>query len=213
VSLPELAGDGHVQEVDHDELVAALRQAAADADGRKARGRAAEQAAGNYTWTAVARHARASLDTLVREGLPAARLAYPEGVQRRPDAKLVSYAPDWSDEARWAATLDLWAEWFLDTDPITLALQCGGRDPDELARTILQRLAALGRDPEALPDLILCAQQIDLSDIGAAADAVLVDHRDADRPELVRRALRVVTADADSIRALRSTIDDLAPVS
>src|SRR5690349_23097650 len=34
VSLPELAGDGHVQEVDHAELVVALRQAAANADDR-----------------------------------------------------------------------------------------------------------------------------------------------------------------------------------
>jgi glycosyltransferase involved in cell wall biosynthesis len=213
VSLPELAGDGHVQEVDHAELVAALREAAADADGRNARGRAAAQAAGNYTWTAVARHAQASLDTLAREALPAARLAYPDGVERRPDAKLVLYAPDWSDEARWAATLNLWAEWFVDTDPITLALHCGGRDADELAQTILQRLAALGRDSEALPDLMLCAQQLDLNDIGAAADAVLVDHGDADRPELVRRALRVVTADVEGISALRAAIDELVPVS
>jgi hypothetical protein len=41
---------------------------------------------------------------------------------------------------------------------------------------------------------------------------VLVDHCDADRPELVRRALRVVTADANSISGLRATLDELAPV-
>jgi glycosyltransferase involved in cell wall biosynthesis len=213
VSLPELAGDGHVQQVDHAALVAALRQAAADADGREARAGAATRAAGNYTWTAVAKHARESLDTLVREALPAARLAYPEGVQRPANATLVLYAPDWNEESRWAATLDLWAEWFVDTDPVTLALHCGGRDPDELAQTILQRLAARGRDPEALPDLMLCGPEIDLNDIGAAADAVLVDHCDIDRPELVRRALRVVTADADAISGLRPALDDLAGVS
>ena len=120
-------------------------------------GRAAIRSAANYTWTAVSKQAKESLDTLVREALPAARLAYPEGVERRPDAKLVLYAPDWSDEARWAATLNLWAEWFVDSDPITLALHCGDRDPDELAQTILGRLAALGCDPESLPDLMLCA--------------------------------------------------------
>jgi hypothetical protein len=213
VSLPELAGDGHVQEVDQAELVAALREAAADADNRRARSDAAAQAARNYTWTAVAKQARESLDTLARKALPAARLAYPEGVERRPDAKLVLYAPDWSDETRWAATLNLWAEWFVDTDPITLALHCGDREPDELAQRILGRLAALGRDPEALPDLMLCGPQLDLNDIGAAADAVLVDHCDADRPELIRRALHVVTADADSIGGLRATLDDLVPVN
>jgi len=213
VSLPELAGEGHVQHVDHDELVAALRQAAADADGRAERGRAAAQSAASYTWTAVSEQAKDSLDTLVREALPAARLAYPEGVERRPDATLVLYAPDWNDETRWAATLSLWAEWFVDSDPITLALHCGDRDPDELAQTILGRLAALGRDPESLPDLMLCGTQLDLNDIGAAADAVLVDHGDADRPELVRRALRVVTADADSISCLRAAVIDLVPVS
>jgi hypothetical protein len=212
VSLPELAGDGHVQEVDHAELVVALRQAAANADDRRARGRAAAEAARNYTWTAVSQRAKESLDTLVREALPAARLAYPEGVERRPDAQLVLYAPDWSDDARWPATLNLWAEWFVDSDPFTLALHCGERDPDELAQTILGRLAALGRDPESLPDLMLCGPQVDLNDIGAAADAVLVDHCDADRPELVRRALRVVTADANSISGLRATLDELAPV-
>jgi glycosyltransferase involved in cell wall biosynthesis len=213
VSLPELAGEGHVQEVDHAELVGALRQAAADAEDRKARGRAAaSHAASNYTWTAVATRAQDSLDTLAREALPAARLAYPEGVERRPEAMLVLYAPDWSDEARWAATLNLWAEWFVDTDPVTLAVHCGDRAPDELAQTILQRLAELGRDPEALPDLMLCAQHVDLNDIGAAADAVLVDHCDIERPELVRRALRVVTADADEVSALRATIDELVAV-
>jgi glycosyltransferase involved in cell wall biosynthesis len=212
VSLPELAGDGHVQEVDHAELVVALRQAAANADDRRARGRAAAEAARNYTWTAVSQRAKESLDTLVREALPAARLAYPEGVERRPDAQLVLYAPDWNDDARWPATLNLWAEWFVDSDPFTLALHCGERDPDELAQTILGRLAALGRDPESLPDLMLCGPLVDLNDIGAAADAVLVDHCDADRPELVRRALRVVTADANSISGLRATLDELAPV-
>jgi hypothetical protein len=148
----------------------------------------------------------------VREALPAARLAYPEEVERRPDATLVLYAPDWNDEPRWAATLNLWAEWFVDSDPITLALHCGDRDPDELTQTILQRLAVLGRDPETLPDLMLCGPQHDLNDLVAAADAVLVDHCDIERPELVRRALRVVAADADAVRALRGAIDELAPV-
>jgi glycosyltransferase involved in cell wall biosynthesis len=213
VALPELAGEGHVQEVDHAELVAALRQAAADASQRRAKGQAAVAAASGYTWTAVAGRARQSLDTLAREGLAPARLAYPEGVQRRPDATLVLYAPDWDDEARWSATLDLWGEWFVDSDPVTLALCCGERAADELAGTILERLAALGRDPELLPDLMLCPSHIDLNDIGAAADAVLVDHCDLHRPELVRRALRVVTADADGVSALRTTIDQLAGVS
>jgi hypothetical protein len=41
---------------------------------------------------------------------------------------------------------------------------------------------------------------------------VLVDHCDIERPELVRRALRVVTADADGVSALRATIDELVAV-
>jgi glycosyltransferase involved in cell wall biosynthesis len=212
VALPELAGEGHVQQVDHAELVAALRQAAQDADGRAAKGRAAVAAAGNYTWAAVAKYARESLDTLAREALPLARLAYTEGVERRQDTSLVLYAPDWDDEPRWASTLSLWAEWFVDTDPVTLALHCGERDPDELAEMILQRLAALGRDPEVLPDLMLCRPHLDLNDIGSAADAVLVDHCDSQRPELVRRALRVITADVEGVSGLRAAIADLTPV-
>ena len=31
-------------------------------------------------------------------------LEAPELVERRPDATLVAYAPDWQDEARWSAT-------------------------------------------------------------------------------------------------------------
>jgi hypothetical protein len=211
--LPELAGDGHVQEVDHADLVAALREAACDAEGRRARGRAALAAAGRHTWTAIAGRARESLDLLAREALPPARLAYADGIETRPETTLVLYAPDWDDDARWTATLDLWAQWFVEADPVTLALHCASHDPDELAETILDRLAALGRDPGALPDLMLCRPHLGVNDIGAAADAVLVDHCDLGRPELVRRALRVVTADADGIGSLRATIDELPAIA
>lgn len=213
VALPELAGEGHVQEVDHADLVAALREAASDAEGRRARGRTALAAAGRHTWTAIAGRARESLDLLAREALPPARLAYADGIETGPETTLVLYAPDWDDDARWTATLDLWAQWFVEADPVTLALHCASHEPDELAETILDRLAALGRDPGALPDLMLCRPHLGVNDIGAAADAVLVDHCDLGRPELVRRALRVVTADADGIGRLRATIDELPAIA
>jgi glycosyltransferase involved in cell wall biosynthesis len=204
--FPELAGEAHVQEVDHTALVTALREAAFDPEGRRARGREAHAASGHHTWEAVARHARASLDAIGREALPLARLARPQAIQTPPGSALVFYAPDWDDDLRWSATLDLWAKSFTDADPVTLALHCGRHDADSLASRILERLAAGGRDPESLPDLMLCRPSISLLDLTAAAEAVLVDACDRHRPELVRRALRVVSADAGSMLALRAVL-------
>ena len=205
-SLPELSGSAYVHEVDPAALVAALREAAFDHDERHARARAALAAAANHTWTAVAQAARDSLRTLGEEALPPARLARPEAVQAPPGSTLVLYAPDWQDHTRWLAALTLWAQSFNVGDPVTLALHCGTHDPDELARQILSRLASAGLDEASLPDLMLCRPDIQLHDLGAAADAVLIDCADRSRPELVRRAQRLVATNSTALLELRAEL-------
>ena len=201
VSLPELAGDGHVQEVDHAELVAALRQAARRR-GRKRAGRAAAHAAANYTWTAVAKQARESWTRscarrCLPHGLPTQRAC-----ERRPDAKLVLYAPT-------GATRRVGPRHSI----------CGPSGSSTPTRSRLPCTAAVAiptsspkrsssRSPRSDAILRRC-----LIYVVRAADRPQRHRRGrrrgarrplrADRPELVRRALRVVTADADSIRGLR----------
>jgi glycosyltransferase involved in cell wall biosynthesis len=204
--LPPLTGRATVQEVERESLVAALRDAANNAAGRQARSAAALTAASAYTWEKVARRAEESLAALARENLPPARLSRPEAVETPPGAALVLYAPDWSDRACWSATLDMWAREFASTDPVTLALHSGGQEPEELAAKILGHFEASGLPTEALPDLMLCLRSIALADLVAAADAVLVDERDRTRPELVRRAMRVVTAEPGNLAPLRADL-------
>jgi glycosyltransferase involved in cell wall biosynthesis len=211
--FPELTGEATVQEVDHDGLVFALRDAASDPQSRRARGQSALEASERYTWEAVTERAYDSLRTLASEALPLARLAQPERVQRRPDAALVLYAPDWSDDHSWSASLGRWAKAFTDNDPVTLALFCGTNDADELAGRILQQLTGLGLDEALLPDLLLCRPDIRLEDLVAAADAVVVDDGDRERPELLRRARRIVASDEVGLAELRRHVPALAAAS
>jgi glycosyltransferase involved in cell wall biosynthesis len=207
-ALPELVGEGHVQQVDHADLVQTLRDAASDAEGRAARGRAAVAASKPYIWTSVARRAHDSLQTLIDEALQPVRLAQPELVERRPDATLVMYAPDWQDEARWTATLKLWSRSFTDEHPVTLGLHCADNDPDELAQRILAHLEWDDDEQAATADLMLCQSNIQLEDLVAAADAVLVDDCDRCRPALVRRALRLIPADQAAIHEFRAALPE-----
>jgi glycosyltransferase involved in cell wall biosynthesis len=207
---PELTGRAYVYEVDHGALVAALRQAASDASARTARAGAAVAAASRLTWSAVGDVAAESLAGLRAEGLPLARDARADAVQRPDGATLVLYAPDWNKEPEWRESLTAWARAFQGTSSVTLAMPCGSDDPDELAPRILACLNATGVEERSLPDLMLCQADIALADLVAAADIVVVDMADRDRPELVRRALRVVGSDPGALDALRAELVELA---
>jgi hypothetical protein len=201
-----LNGNACVHEVEHEALVTALREAAFCPGERRRRAGAALQAAAGLTWKAAAEHARRSLEDMAREALPLARDARPEAVEVSPGQAVVLYAPQWEHEDGWLASLRLWADAFDDSDPVTLALPCRDRDPEQLAAHIADRLHNGGVALDALPDLMLCRSGVRLEDLVAVADAVLVDECDRDRPELVRRALRVVPAEARAIAALRARL-------
>ncbi len=204
--IGNLAGPARVQEVDVASLVSALREAAFEPDERLARARCALTASAQHTWAEVAARARASLKVLADEALPLARLGQPQAVERRPGWTLALYAPNWRDDARWTRTLRLWADAFTEQDEVTLALHCGEEDPDELAERIMQCVNQLELSPTSLPDLMLCRPDIQLQDLVCAADVVLVDDIDINRPELVRRALRVVPAGQRSPQSLRAQL-------
>ena len=53
---------------------------------------------------------------------------------------------------------------------------------------------------------MLCRPDIHLHDLVAAADAVLIDEADRGRPELVRRALRLLATDSASLSELRDEL-------
>ena len=57
---------------------------------------------------------------------------------------------------------------------------------------------------------MLCKADISLADLVTAADIVVVDEADRVRPELVRRALRLVASDPAALRALRAEVARLA---
>ena len=200
IDTPEMSGIPVAQEVEHRALVTALRQAAADPEGRRARGRAALAAAAQHTWSAVAPAALQSLQTLAQEALPPARLARPDAVEVHAGVTLVLYAPDWHDAARWSRALTAWTQSVGAADPITLALHCGDTDPDALVSVILNHLLADGRNEDSLPDLMLCRADVQLRDLVAAADAVLIDDCDRERPELVRRAPCLIPAEPTAMR-------------
>ena len=85
-------------------------------------------------------------------------------------------------------------------DPITLALHLPGGDPAELAGRILARLEASGHSEADLPDLALCEpESVSLASLVAAADAVLVDPQSAGRPDLCRRARRLLEAGPEGL--------------
>jgi glycosyl transferase family 1/glycosyl transferase family 4 len=196
--LPELAGPGYVHEVDPDALVQALRSAAGDADDRRARAAAARARAQDFHWDRIAEIAERSLATLAAEALPAAREVGAAELERR--GELVLYAPDWNDEDSWGPTLERWAAAFGPADDVTLALHLPAGDPAALAARILARLEAAGHGEAELPDLALCEpESVSVASLVAAADAVLVDAARANRPELCRRARRVVPATAEGL--------------
>jgi glycosyltransferase involved in cell wall biosynthesis len=208
-SLEPLAGVGRVHEVDVDALAAALREAAAGAGDRAARGERARRAALDWTWERAAAAAERSLRDLA--GLPLSWLA-----REHPPATLetsfaaVAYAPDWSCEA-WVETLAAWAQAFEPSDPVTLVLQPPVADRARTLERVETRLREAGVDTSALPDILIGeTEPLRVHGMLAAADAVLLDRtqREESSPLLTRRARRLVSADPSQLRALRA---ELAP--
>jgi glycosyltransferase involved in cell wall biosynthesis len=196
--LPELAGDGYVHEVVGEALVATLRSVAADPSERAARAASALTRAQAYSWDDVGAIAAASLRTLAAEGLPPAREVGVAQLERRDE--LVIYAPDWDDEDAWGPTLERWSAAFGSDDPVTLALHFDGDDPAELAGRIMARLQAAELPEDNLPDLALPEpDSVSLVSLVAAADAVLVEPASAGRPELSRRARRLIVAGPEDL--------------
>ncbi len=196
--LPELAGPGYVHEVNRDALVRALRSAAASEGERSRRAAAARARAQDFHWDRVAEIAERSFAELAAEGLPLAREVGAAELEHR--AELVLYAPDWDDEDSWGPTLERWAAAFGPADDVTLALHLPSGDAAELAGRIVARLEAAGHEEADLPDLALCEpDSVSVASLVAAADAVLVDASQLDRPELCRRARRIVPATAEGL--------------
>jgi glycosyltransferase involved in cell wall biosynthesis len=194
--LPELAGPGFVHEVDHDALVATLREVASHPEERRARGAAALVRAQDYDWDRVAAIAEESLDRLLAEQLPLARGIGPARFEHK--EQLVIFAPDWANEESWGPVLERWTAAFGSDDPVTLALHLPDGDPAELAGRVLGRLQAAGISEDDLPDLALPEpESVTLASLVAAADAVLVDPASVGRPELSRRARRLLVTPED----------------
>ena len=202
IVLPDLSVPGWVHEVDPDDLAERLRAVAADAEDRRERGaRAAEQARA-YTWKAFAESATEKLATLAAEGLPLARELRRAEIEAR--SSFAVYAPDWADEAAWGPAIDAWLDSFTDADDVTLALYVDG-DADAIGGRIMARLA--GRDEVGLPDLALVVPgDVTLTALAASADAVLTDGPadPASRPELLRRARKIVPATREAVEQYAS---------
>jgi glycosyltransferase involved in cell wall biosynthesis len=206
-ALEPLAGRGRVDEVDVDALTAALRQVAADAADRAARGKRAREAALAWSWDAAAAAAERSLRDLA--GLPLSWLAreHPPAALDAPGAA-VAYAPDWQGD-RWVETLAEWARVFGPADPVTLFLQPPLADRARLVGAIEARLRDAGLDPETLPDIAIGeVEPRGVHAVLAAADAVLLDggQREAPSALLARRARRLVAAEPAALRALRAEL-------
>ncbi|HEX6458945.1 MAG TPA: glycosyltransferase [Thermoleophilaceae bacterium] len=210
--LPELVADGYVHEADPHALARILREAAAAPEERRARAGVAHARAQDHHWERVAAIAEESLATLEREGLPLAREIGAAELEHR--AELVLYSPDWDDENAWGPTIERWAAAVRQEDPITLALHLPAGDPAVLAGRILARLEAAGHSEHALPDLALCEpDSVTLASLVAAADAVLVDPASAGRPELCRRARRVLHATPEGLLDYAASVRGEAPVA
>jgi hypothetical protein len=208
VPLPEnmemldLAGPGYVHEVDPAALAAQLRAIAADPAGRATRAAAALEQARAHGWDRTAAAADASLATLRAEALPLARDLRRTQVESREHT--VVYAPDWSDQATWAHTLAVWAASVDPDDPVTLALHVPDADAEALGGRIVASLGAAGCPADTLPDLALCPySEASAIALAASADAVLADAGAdrAARPDLYRRARRVIDGTPDGVRA------------
>ena len=73
-------------------------------------------------------------------------------------------------------------------------------DPSGLAGRILAHLEAAGTREDDLPDIALCEpDSAPLASLVAAADAVLIHPGEAERPELCRRARRLVHATPEGL--------------
>jgi len=166
---------------------------AANPEERRARAASALVRANDYDWDRVGAIAASSLERLAAEGLPMAREVGVAQLEHR--EQLVIYAPDWDDEETWGPTLERWSSAFGSDDPVTLALHLSDGDPGELAGRIMARLQAAGLAEDNLPDLALPEpDSVSLASLVAAADAVLVEPASAGRPELSRRARRLIVA-------------------
>jgi hypothetical protein len=112
----------------------------------------------------------------------------------------VLYAPDWDDEDSWGPTIERWAAALGPEDPVTLALHSPAGEPNAIAARILARLEAAGHSEDTFPDLAVCDPDgATLASLVAAADAVLVDPGSAPRPELRRRARRLLEATPEGL--------------
>jgi hypothetical protein len=171
---------------------------AAAPEDRKARGDACRVRAQDYHWRRIAAIAEESLATLAAENLPLARETGVAELERREE--LVLYSPDWEREDHWGPTLERWAAAVGQDDPVTLALHLPEGDPGALAGRILAHLEAAGHSEDELPDIALCEpDSATIASLVAAADAVLIHPDDAQRPELCRRARRLVYATPEGL--------------
>jgi glycosyltransferase involved in cell wall biosynthesis len=194
--LPELAMPGFVHEVDHDALVATLREVAAHPEERRTRGAAALVRAQDYDWDRVAAIVEESVGRMAAEELPLAREIGPAQFEHKDE--LVILAPDWENEESWGPTLERWTAAFGPEDPVTLALYLPAGDPAVLAGLVMSRLQAAGIPEDELPDLALPEpESVSLASMVAAADAVLVDPASIGRPEVSRRARRLLVTPED----------------
>jgi glycosyltransferase involved in cell wall biosynthesis len=202
-NLPDLAYPGYVHEVDPDDLAAQLRAVAADAAGRRERAAEAIVQASRYTHERFVDGIEESLATLVAEDLPLARNLRRTEIESREHT--VIFAPDWNDESSWAPALTAWASAVSADDPVTLALHVPDADAEAIGGRVVASLEAAGHAADTLPDLALCPfSEATAVALSASADAVLADaatDRSA-RPDLFRRARRVVEANPESVRAL-----------
>jgi hypothetical protein len=158
----ETVGRPWLLEPDHDDLVAKLREAAADADGRARRGAAGRIAAEAFSWNAVAARYDERIQALA--GRPPL-LAGPTGVEPFPLTEEVSLrvlaTPAWRGQDRFG---ELLAEWSAATTPDTsaclylLADPAVDGDPDELEAHVLAAVAAARVDLDATADINVLMQ-------------------------------------------------------
>jgi hypothetical protein len=183
-------------------LAEQLRSVAADPAGRATRAAAALEQARGYGWERAAAAADASLAALREEALPLARDLRRTEIESRECT--VVYAPDWSDHVTWEHTLATWAVQLDPSDPVTLALHVPDAEAEALGGRIVASLELAGCPADALPDLALCPHsEASAVALAASADAVLADAGAdlASRPDLFRRARRVIEATPDAVRA------------
>ena len=135
----------------------------------------------------------ASLAALEAEGLPLARELRRAEIEAR--THFAVYAPDWSDEATWGPALDAWLDAFGPGDDVTLALYAegdaeaiGGRDDGPPGRRATSRRCPTSRSSCRAPWG---------SSRSPRAPTPSWPTRPTDpaaRPELLRRARRIVAA-------------------